>query len=101
MPYLYTQMWRATRENEPVVRPLFYDFPDDPSALQVQDSFMLGQTFSWRLFSRKGQLDRGVYLPEHEGGWFDFHGGRQFEGGQTITVPAPLGVCLSSYEAAL
>ena len=29
MPYLYTQMWRASRRNEPVVRPLFYDFPND------------------------------------------------------------------------
>ena len=29
MPYLYTQMWQASRRNEPVVRPLFYDFPND------------------------------------------------------------------------
>jgi alpha-glucosidase len=39
----------------------------------------------------EGATDRTVYLPEHGGGWFDFHNGRQFEGGQTITVPAPLG----------
>jgi alpha-glucosidase len=91
MPYLYTQMWRATRENEPVVRPLFYDFPDDPSSLQVQDSFMLGPDILVAPVLDEGATDRTVYLPEHGGGWFDFCDGRQFEGGQTITVPAPLG----------
>jgi alpha-glucosidase len=91
MPYLYTQMWRASRENEPVVRPLFYDFPDDPSALHVQDSFMLGPDILVAPVLEEGATDRTVYLPEHAGGWFDFHDGRQFEGGQTITVSAPLG----------
>ena len=91
MPYLYTQMWRASRENEPVVRPLFYDFPDDRSALDVQDSFMLGPDILVAPVLEEGASDRQVYLPEHAGGWFDFHDGRHFEGGQTITVPAPLG----------
>ena len=91
MPYLYTQMWRASRENEPVVRPLFYDFPDDRSALDVQDSFMLGPDILVAPVLEEGASDRQVYLPEHAGGWFDFHDGRHFEGGQTITVLAPLG----------
>jgi alpha-glucosidase len=39
----------------------------------------------------QGETERQVYLPEHEGGWFDFHDGRHFDGGQTITVSAPLG----------
>jgi alpha-glucosidase len=91
MPYLYTQMWRASHENEPVVRPLFYDFPDDRAALDVQDSFMLGSDILVAPVLEEGATDRQVYLPEHAGGWFDFHDGRPFEGGQTITVSAPLG----------
>ena len=91
MPYLYTQMWRSSRLNEPVVRPLFYDFPDDRTALDVQDSFMLGRDILVAPVLDEGASDRRVYLPVHAGGWFDFRGGRQFEGGQTITVLTPLG----------
>jgi alpha-glucosidase len=91
MPYLYTQMWRASHENEPVVRPLFYTFPDDRSALGIEDSFMLGPDLLVAPVLEQGETERQVYLPEHEGGWFDFHDGRHFDGGQTITVSAPLG----------
>ena len=33
MPYLYTQMWRASRDGIPAVRPLLYDFPQDAAAI--------------------------------------------------------------------
>jgi alpha-glucosidase len=91
MPYLYTQMWRASRGNEPVVRPLFYEFPDDPSALDVQDSFMLGPDILVAPVLEEGASDRQVYFPARAGGWFGLQDGRHFEGGQTITVAAPLG----------
>ena len=91
MPYIYTQMWQASRHNEPVVRPLFYDFPNDRQAIPVQDSFMLGPDLLVAPVLEEGAVDREVYLPQHEGGWFDFHDGRHVDGGQTITVAAPLG----------
>ena len=52
---------------------------------------MLGADILVAPVLEEGATDRKVYLPEHAGGWFDFHDGRQFEGGQAITVPAPLG----------
>lgn len=91
MPYLYTQMWQASRRNEPVVRPLFYDFPGDRLAVDVQDSFMLGPDLLVAPILEEGAAERQVYLPEHPGGWFDFHDGRHFDGAQTITVKTPLG----------
>jgi len=91
MPYLYTQMWQASRLNEPVVRPLFYDFPKDESACDVQDSFLLGPDILVAPVLDEGAAERQVYLPAHAGGWFDFRDGRHFDGGQTITVAAPLG----------
>jgi alpha-glucosidase len=91
MPYLYTRMWRASQANEPVVRPLLYDFPADRLAHDVQDSFMLGPDILVAPVLDEGATDRRVYLPAHPGGWLDFHDGRRFDGGQTITVAAPLG----------
>ena len=39
---------RATRDNEPVVRPLLYDFPTIPPRSPVDDCFMLGADLACR-----------------------------------------------------
>jgi alpha-glucosidase len=91
MPYLYTQMWRASRDNEPAVRPLFYDFPDDPVARTVEDAFMLGPDLLVAPVLEEGATQRSVALPANPGGWYDWHGSRHFPGGSVATVEAPLG----------
>ena len=91
MPLIYTLMWRAARDNEPMVRPLLWNFPDDAVAYAKDDSFMLGDDLLVAPVLEEGALTRAVYLPEHPGGWFDFHDGTPLAGGQVHLVPAPLG----------
>jgi alpha-glucosidase len=91
MPYLYTQMWRASRDNEPAVRPLFYDFPDDQGVRDAEDAFMLGPNILVAPVLEEGATQRSVRLPAHPGGWFDWHDGRHFPGGGVATIAAPLG----------
>lgn len=91
MPYLYTRMWRASRDHEPAVRPLFWDFPADPAARTVDDAFMLGPDLLVAPVLVEGAVTRSLYLPAHPGGWFDWHDGRHVEGGTMVAVPAPLG----------
>lgn len=90
MPYLYTQMWRASRDNEPAVRPLFYDFPADPEAQTVEDAFMLGPNLLVAPMLEQGATQRSVTLPVHPGGWYDWHDGRHFPAGGPVTIDAPL-----------
>lgn len=91
IPYLYTQMWRASREHEPAVRPLFWDFPKDAAARTIEDAFMLGPDLLVAPVLEEGMTTRKVYLPAHPGGWYDWHDGSHRKGGQTVTVEAPLG----------
>ncbi len=91
IPYLYTQMWRAAREDIPPVRPLFWDFPEDAAARGVEDAFMLGPDLLVAPVLTEGAATREVCLPEHPGGWFDWHDGSHRAGGETITAEAPLG----------
>ncbi|UOK59033.1 DUF5110 domain-containing protein [Bacillus sp. OVS6] len=51
---------------------------------------MLGDNLLVASVVEKGKKQRDVYLPQHDGGWYDFHEGTWFEGGQTVTIPAPL-----------
>ena len=41
-PYIMQQMRRAHEKGTPPMRPLFFDFPDDPVCIDVDDQFMFG-----------------------------------------------------------
>ncbi|MGJ4931783.1 TIM-barrel domain-containing protein [Bradyrhizobium sp. HKCCYLS2038] len=91
IPYLYTQMWRAAVEDMPAVRPLLWDFASDPIAAGTEDAFMLGPDLLVAPVLEQCATTREVYLPDHPGGWYDWHDGTPFEGGRSITIAAPLG----------
>ncbi len=63
----------------------------DAMAATVEDAFMLGPDLLVAPVLDEGATTREVYLPAHPGGWYDWHDGTAFEGGQTVTVVAPLG----------
>ncbi|GGH12951.1 alpha-glucosidase [Alsobacter metallidurans] len=90
-PYLYARMWRAALADDPAVRPLFYDFPQDPGAIATEDAFMLGPDLLVAPVLEEGAQTRSVRLPHHPGGWYAFHDGSHHPGGTVATVDAPLG----------
>lgn len=42
IPYLYTMNYRAYKEGEPLVMPMYYDYPENADAYQVKNQFMFG-----------------------------------------------------------
>jgi len=91
MPHIYAAMHRGAVAHLPPLRPLGMDFPDDSRARAEQDSFLLGQGLLVAPVLDQGVTARVVYLPRHPHGWYDFHSGQWFAGGQEITTEAPLG----------
>ncbi|MDF1510023.1 glycoside hydrolase family 31 protein [Robertmurraya sp. DFI.2.37] len=89
-PYLYTALYNAHENYEPILRPTFYEFEHDVKTFEENDDFMLGEAMLVASVVEKGQTERPVYLPKYEGGWYDYHTSQWYEGGQTVTVPAPL-----------
>jgi alpha-glucosidase len=91
MPYLYTQLWRATREHVPVLRPTFFDFGhDDPVTWQDNDEMMVGPDLLVAPVFEPHARTRKLYLPKHAAGWFDWWSGTHHKGGETVEVSAPL-----------
>jgi len=91
MPHIYAAMHRGAVAHLPPLRPLGMDFPEDARARAEQDSFLLGQGLLVAPVLDQGVTARVVYLPRHPHGWYDFHSGQWFAGGQEITTEAPLG----------
>ena len=90
-PYLRRVMREAHEEGAPVMRPLFYDFPQDPAAWKTEDSYMLGPDLLVSPVMEAGVTERTVYLPAGTV-WRDAYTGIIHEGGRRVTVPAPLGI---------
>ncbi|WP_394186893.1 glycoside hydrolase family 31 protein [Metabacillus halosaccharovorans] len=89
-PYLYTALYNAHEKYEPILRPTFYQFESDVKTFEENDDFMLGESMLVASVVEEGQRERVVYLPTYGGGWYDYHTSVWYEGGQTVTLPAPL-----------
>jgi len=90
MPYLWSLFELAHRLHQPIIRPTFYNFPDDEKCFADSDDFMLGDALLVAPVVQAGATSRSVYLPKGPQAWFDFYTGVRFEPGQVHTVAAPL-----------
>ena len=91
VPYIYDLLYKAHKDYEPIVKPTLYDFGNvDKKTFEENDEFMLGSSLLVACVVNKGDRERVVYLPKNEFGWYDFNTHMWYEGGQTVTIPAPL-----------
>ncbi len=91
VPYIYDLLYKAHKNYEPIVKPTLYDFGKvDKKTYEENDEFMLGNAFLVATVVNKGDRERTVYLPKNESGWYDFNTHAWYEGGKTVTIPAPL-----------
>ncbi|WP_175773433.1 TIM-barrel domain-containing protein [Paraburkholderia phenazinium] len=88
IPYLYALLWQSHSAYEPVLRPLFAEFPHDPRCLVDGDDMMLGSQMLVAPVVEAGQSTRDVHLPAGSR-WISYWSGASFDGGQTVTLPAP------------
>jgi alpha-D-xyloside xylohydrolase len=88
-PYVLDVMRAAHEEGLPVMRPLFLEFPDDPAAWSVDDSYLFGPDLLVAPVLTAGATARTAYLPAGAS-WTDAWTGETYEGGRAVTVDAPL-----------
>lgn len=87
IPYLYTLLYQAVTDGEPMLRPLWLDFPEDRLARTSEFEFLLGKDLLVASVIEKGAAIRTVPLPACPEGWWDFDGKSWYPGGQEIEVP--------------
>jgi alpha-glucosidase len=88
-PHLYDLMWKAHRDYEPMARPTFYDFPDDPRTFEENDEMMIGPSLLIAPIVEPGRTRRTVYLP-HGADWYDFWTGEIMGAGE-VNMPVAWG----------
>ncbi|MBW4420542.1 MAG: glycoside hydrolase family 31 protein [Myxacorys californica WJT36-NPBG1] len=88
LPYLYSFFWQASTTGAPILRPLLYDYPNDPKTYELHDQVLLGSDIMAAPVYRPGVEYRAVYLPE--GTWYDWWTGERYNGNSHILAHAPL-----------
>jgi alpha-D-xyloside xylohydrolase len=85
MPYIYAQATLASREGHPMVRALFFEYPEDLTSWLIEDQYLFGTDLLVAPLMEEAS-DREVYLPP--GFWIDYQGGRVYEGARWHTMRA-------------
>ncbi len=90
-PYTRKLMEEAHVKGTPVMRTLFYMYPEDAACWEVEDEYMYGPDVLVAPVLYEGQTSRSVYLPKGED-WTEPFTGREYAGGQWIVADTPLDV---------
>ncbi|WP_413804737.1 TIM-barrel domain-containing protein [Streptomyces sp. OE57] len=89
-PYIWDQVQSTLKTGDPIMRPLFFDFPKDEESYTVTDEWMLGPAVLAAPKLSTGAT-RTVHLPP--GTWYDVNQGTVIRGPKTLKgYAAPLGV---------
>lgn len=83
-------LMRETHENgSPVMRPLFYEFPQDKICWDIRDAYMFGPDILVAPICHEKARGRSVYLPD---GTFFIHAGtgKRYEGGSWYEIEAQM-----------
>ena len=88
--YIRGLMKEAHEDGTPLLRAMWYAFPEDAACNDLKDQYMFGGRFLVAPILYPGARERQVYLPA--GCWRNVDTGETLQGGGWQTVPAPLEV---------
>ena len=88
-PYVMEQMELAAERGIPPMRPLFFDFENDPLAVEIEDQFLFGPDLLVAPITHYKKRNREVYLPNGID-WTDVWTKETHLGGQKINAEAPI-----------
>ncbi|MBO7387202.1 MAG: glycoside hydrolase family 31 protein [Lachnospiraceae bacterium] len=87
-PYIKSLYDEASKNGSPLLRAMFYEFPEDKECYRLKDQYMFGDKYLVAPILHLNEFEREVYLPE--GNWKLTSTGETFVGGQRVKVKAPI-----------
>jgi alpha-glucosidase/alpha-D-xyloside xylohydrolase len=88
LPYIYTLAYEASFKGQPMMRPLWMNYPHDPNTAELGTEYLLGDNLLVAPVTAKDAKEWQVYFPA--GKWYDYWSKTEYAGGKEIKVPAEL-----------
>uniref|UniRef100_A0AAQ4QDJ3 Neutral alpha-glucosidase AB n=1 Tax=Gasterosteus aculeatus aculeatus TaxID=481459 RepID=A0AAQ4QDJ3_GASAC len=90
LPYWYQQFYHAYRTGEPIMRPLWVEYPQDPATFALDDEFLIGKDLLVHPVTEEGARGVTAYLPGKDQVWFDVHTFQKHNGAQSLYIPVTM-----------
>lgn len=86
MPYIYSESLLSSQQGHPMLRTLFFEFPEDETTWFIEDQYLFGSHLLVAPLFEAHSNSRKIYLPHGE--WFDYQSNERYLGGQWLDITA-------------
>ncbi|KAJ8776887.1 hypothetical protein J1605_015064 [Eschrichtius robustus] len=90
LPYWYSLFYSAHVASQPVMRPLWVEFPDELETFGMEDEYMLGSALLVHPVTEPKASVVDVFLPGSNEVWYDSKTFAHWEGACTVKIPVAL-----------
>lgn len=89
IPYLYTMNYHASHDGQPLIRPMYYQEPEQPEAYEVPNEYYFGTELVVCPITEPTDKAAGTacvkaWIPE--GKWYDIFSGLKYDGGRMLEL---------------
>ena len=88
LPYNYNLAYENSQTGIPLMRPLFFEEPENEALLTKSDGYLWGKDFLVYPILEANQAKIEVYFPKNSN-WIDFYSNRKYIGGSTEIIYVP------------
>lgn len=85
LPYNYSLAFENSQSGKPLMRPLFFEEPENEALLTKSDGYLWGKDFLIYPILEAKQSSKEVYFPKN-GNWTDIHSTKKYFGGSTEKI---------------
>jgi len=85
LPYNYTLAFENSQKGTPLMRPLFFEEPNNTKLLTVCETYLWGNDFLVTPITKAGVTSTSVYFPKNNN-WFDFYSDKKQLAGTTSNI---------------
>ncbi|XP_051872354.1 neutral alpha-glucosidase C-like [Pristis pectinata] len=90
LPFWYTLFYMAHTKAEPVIRPLWVEFPEENNTFAIDDEYMIGEALLVHPVTEAGATEVSVLLPGKGEVWYHLGTLQRFNGDQILCVSVTL-----------
>ena len=84
LPYIKEQSLKSIEKGYPLLRTLFFEYPDDDTSWLIEDEYFFGSDLLVAPIIKANATERKVYLPE--GNWANYFTKETLKGGKWYTI---------------
>lgn len=85
LPYNYTLAFQNSQTGIPLMRPLFFEEPENYRLYRISDTYLWGKDFLVSPVLRENTFQKEIYFPK-TANWYAFFTGEKHKGGTTGTI---------------